>query len=90
MIRCDASTAYSKRPDFEGVPERAVAVLPAGFKVIYMVRHPIERIVSQHHHAHFAGEVGASIDDAVRQHDRFIHYSRYAYQLEPWLEAVGS
>ena len=87
---CDASTGYSKRPDCEGVLERAIRTLPAGFKVIYLVRHPIERIVSQHHHEHFAGLVGPSIDEEVRRHPRYIQYSRYAYQLAPWLEKLGN
>lgn len=89
QICCDASTGYAKRPDMEGVAERAVKVLPAGFQVAYVVRHPIERIVSQHHHEHFEGRVGPSIDDEVRRHPRYVQYSRYSYQLEPWLSAVG-
>lgn len=89
QVRCDASTGYSKRPDFEGVAERAVRVLPQDFKVVYVVRHPIERIVSQHHHEHFAGDVGPSIDDEVRRHARYVQYSQYSYQLQPWLTAIG-
>ena len=86
---CDASTGYAKRPDVDGVVERAVRVLPAGFKAIYMVRHPIERIISQHHHEHTEGLVGPSIDEEVRRHDRYVQYSRYAYQLEPWMAQLG-
>lgn len=86
---CDASTGYAKRPDFDGVVERAMRVLPAGFKAIYLVRHPIERIISQHHHEHTEGLVGPSIDEEVRRHDRYVQYSRYAYQLEPWMEQLG-
>lgn len=89
QICCDASTGYSKRPDIEGVAERAVRVLPADFKVIYVVRHPIDRIISQHHHEHFEGHVGPSIDEEVRRHPRYVQYSRYRYQLEPWIAAVG-
>lgn len=89
QLCCDASTGYSKRPDFEGVARRALEVLPEGFKVAYVVRHPIDRIVSQHHHEYFEREAGRSIDDEVRRHARFVQYSRYSYQLEPWLEAVG-
>jgi len=86
---CDASTGYAKRPDFDGVVERAIRVLPAGFKAIYLVRHPIERIISQHHHEHTEGLVGPSIDEEVRRHPRYVQYSRYAYQLEPWLTELG-
>lgn len=85
----DASTNYSKLPDYEDVAARAVEALPDGFKVIYMVRHPIRRIVSQHHHEFTAGLVGPGIDEEVRKHPRFVDYSRYAFQLKPWLDLVG-
>jgi hypothetical protein len=90
QVCCDASTAYAKRPDFEGVVQRAMQVLPTDFKVIYVVRHPIQRIISQHHHEHFEGKVGPSIDDEVRRHARYVQYSQYAYQLKPWLDAIGA
>lgn len=89
QIVCDASTTYSKRPDFEGVPQRAVKVLPSNFKVIYVVRHPIKRIISQHRHEFTEGLVGPCIDDVVQEQSRFLDYSRYAFQIEPWLEMVG-
>ena len=89
QLLMDASTSYSKRPDFEGVAGRATALLPEDFKVIYLVRHPIERIVSQHYHEYSTGLVGPSIDEAVREHRRYVDYSRYAYQLEPWIAAIG-
>ena len=89
QILIDASTGYAKRPDFEGIAQRALATLPAGFQVIYLVRHPVERIISHYHHEMSIGQVGSSIDEAVRKCPRFVNYSRYAYQLEPWLDAVG-
>jgi hypothetical protein len=86
---CDASTGYAKLPDYEGVPERALQLLPDDFRVIYVVRNPLARIISQHHHEHFQGLVGPSIDAEVRQHERYIRYSQYGYQLAPWLNAIG-
>lgn len=90
QVICDASTDYAKRPDHDGIVDRALQVQPAGFKVIYMVRHPVERIASQHHHEFSAGLVSEHQDKEIRQHSRFVDYSSYAYQLQPWLEAVGS
>lgn len=86
---CDASTGYAKRPDFEGVPDRALKVLPHDFRVIYVIRNPIARIISQHHHEYFHGLVGRSIDEEIRRHPRYVQYSQYSYQLAPWLQAVG-
>ncbi|WP_428308309.1 sulfotransferase family protein [Lacipirellula sp.] len=86
---CDASTGYTKLPDFAGVPARATQLLPAGFQAIYLVRHPIDRIVSHHHHEYFAGQAGPSIDDEIRTQPRYIQYSRYYDQLTPWVDAIG-
>ena len=85
----DASTGYSKRPDFEGVPERAVRVLPAGFRAIYLVRNPITRIISQHHHEFYEGLVPADINEVVLKEPRYVQYSRYFYQVKPWLDTIG-
>ncbi|MDC0936286.1 sulfotransferase [Pirellulales bacterium] len=88
-VICDASTAYAKMPDYQGVAERAAAVLPPDFKVVYIVRHPITRIVSQHHHELTMGMVGPDINAATAVHPRFVQYSQYAYQLQPWIDQVG-
>jgi len=89
QLLCDASTVYSKRPDIEQVARRAVEVLPADFRVVYIVREPIDRIISQHYHEFIEGSVGPDIDAVVRSESRLLNYSRYAYQLEPWREAIG-
>lgn len=85
----DASTDYAKRPEYDGVHERAQQVLPEGFKVIYLVRHPIDRIMSQHRHEFSEGLVSEEVNNEVRWNSRYLDLSSYAYQLEPWLEAVG-
>ena len=57
QLICDASTAYAKRPDFERVSFRASKVLSNDFKVIYIVRQPVDRIVSQYHHEFVNGDI---------------------------------
>ncbi len=90
--RCaEASTAYTKRPVFEGVPARAREVLGPEARMLYVIRDPIKRIVSQHRHEVAVGklETCKDINDAVRQISRYIDYSRYAWQLEPWIDTFG-
>lgn len=88
-ILIDASTGYTKRPDQEGMAERARALLDENFLVIYVVRHPIDRILSHYHHELSIGQAGPSVDEEVRTSPRFVNYSRYAYQLQPWVDAIG-
>ncbi|HEY6565289.1 MAG TPA: sulfotransferase domain-containing protein [Pirellulaceae bacterium] len=88
----DVSTRYSMLPDLPGVADRARAVLGAELKIIYLVRDPLERLVSHHHHMHSlrgAGHMPADIDRCVREQPSLVNYSRYAMQLRPWREAFG-
>ena len=85
----EASTAYTKLPDIRGVPERARRVLGTQLKVIYVIREPVSRIISQHDHEHVYENMGADINQAVRESDPLINYSLYAMQIEPWLERLG-
>ncbi|MFW6012080.1 MAG: sulfotransferase domain-containing protein [bacterium] len=85
----DASTGYTKRPDIPGVAQRARNLLGPDLKAIYLIREPIARTVSQHHHELSLGLVPATLDDAIHRFPRLINYSKYAYQLRPWLEEFG-
>lgn len=85
----DASTAYTKRPDVEGVPRRSLKLLGRELRVIYIVRDPIARTISHHYHEFARGGIVGPLDEAVHRYPRLIDYSRYAYQLRPWLDTFG-
>lgn len=85
----EASTAYTKRPDVDGVPGRAAEILGDDPKIIYIVREPVARVISQHHHDYTEGHCGGSIDRAVRDYPPLIEYTRYAWQIGPWIERFG-
>lgn len=89
QILGEASTAYTKRPDFEGVAERALRICGPQLKLIYISREPISRIVSQYKHELALGLVGGPLDDAVTRHSRFVDYSKYNWQISPWIAAFG-
>lgn len=75
----DGSTSYTKYPSQQGTPE-AVADYGIEPRLLYIVRDPIERIVS---HVNFMADKGASVTrfDA----DHMVNTSRYHQQLERWL-----
>ncbi len=85
----EATTSYTKRPVIPGVPARARHLLGNTLKVIYLVREPIARIISHHHHELTSGQLSCGIDEAIRTDPRFVNYSRYAMQITPWREALG-
>ncbi len=85
----EASTAYTKLPEITGVAERARRVLGSGVKVVYLVREPVSRTISQHYHEVTTRRMTDDINEAVRTAPRLIDQSRYAMQLAPWLDQFG-
>jgi len=81
----EASTAYTKAPDVTGCPMRAASINP-DLKLVYLVREPVSRTLSQHHHEVGMREIRDDVDTAVHRYPRLIAYSCYAMQLRAWLE----
>jgi hypothetical protein len=65
------------------------AHLPRDVQFIYVMRHPIDRLVSQYVHEWTQRVVRCSIDEALDRNPEMIVYSRYAMQLQPFIEAFG-
>jgi hypothetical protein len=84
----EASTNYSKHPLFAGVPARAASVLP-DVKLVYLLRHPVERMRSHWRHARSAGWETRTFARAIEHDPQYLDVSRYAHQLEQWLAVVG-
>ncbi|MDX1387898.1 MAG: sulfotransferase domain-containing protein [Acidobacteriota bacterium] len=90
QICFEASTHYTQRPKFGGVPERARQLLGPGLKVIYLVRDPIDRTVSHLHHALAGGVLDEpALDRALDLFPDLIDFSRYTMQITPWIETLG-
>jgi hypothetical protein len=89
QARGDATTSYSKLPDYPDVAARASVVLPEPPKIVYLVRHPIERIVSQYRFELAHGRATGDINRVVLEDHRYVAYSSYAVQLTPWVQTFG-
>jgi hypothetical protein len=79
----EASTSYTKYPWITGVPQRIASTL-GDVRLIYVVRHPIERMRSQYLHNLATGQEWRAIDVAFEQEPMYRHISRYAFQLEQY------
>lgn len=86
-VRGEASPSYTHAPFFSGVAERMAAVVP-GARLLYLVRDPVERMVSHWLHARVAGEDDRPIEEAFEDLSRnpYLEASRYFAQLSPFLE----
>ena len=82
----EASVNYSEFPDIPGVPERIAKVLP-DVRLIYLVRHPIERMRSQYQWRVWRGfEHDPSMERVLLNDPTYVDTSRYAMQVERYLE----
>lgn len=88
-LRGESSTHYTKLPTYPSTVDRMRLHLEQ-VKVVYIMRHPIDRLVSQYIHEWTQRVIEVPIDKAVDQHPELTAYSRYAMQLAPYLEVFGS
>lgn len=74
----DASTSYSRIRYHPAVVDRIRQHCPAA-KIIYMVRHPLQRMESAHieHLCSSASQVFTSLNDALRRQPMIVDSSRY-------------
>jgi hypothetical protein len=80
----EASPSYTRYPQHRGVPERVAPVLPDA-RLVYLIRHPIERMHSQYLHPVLQGKARAPLDEVLSD-PSYLDTSRYAMQLEQYLE----
>jgi hypothetical protein len=89
-VRGETSPHYTDRPQLEGVAERMHGLVP-GARLIYMVRDPVDRILSHYLHNVAGGYERRPLTEAVgAEPNAYIDRSRYAFQLEPYLERFGA
>jgi len=85
----ESSTHYTKLPTYPKTVERMHGYAPDA-KLIYIIRHPIDRLVSQFIHEWSERKITAPIDEAIDLHSELTDYSYYAMQIEPFLTAYGA
>ncbi len=85
----ESSTHYTKLPTYPETVERARSVVPDA-KLIYVMRHPVDRLVSHYIHEWSQGNTTGTIEEEIARDGMFVDYSRYAMQIGPWLDAYGA
>ncbi len=86
----ESSTHYTKRPRLGHSIERLQQHLTKQTKFIYVVRHPIDRLVSHYVHDWTENTIHEPIDEAIDAHRDLIDFSLYSMQLQPFIEAFGT
>jgi hypothetical protein len=87
QVRGEASPSYTAYPLYEEVPRRMHSVVPDA-KLIYILRDPVERILSHYVDKRTVGLELRSIEEAVKEndgHNQYVFRSKYFMQLEQYL-----
>lgn len=84
----EASTHYTKLPTHPMTVQRLKEHLPEA-RFIYVMRHPVNRLISHYIHEWSTGVYHCGIEEAIDKYPELVDYGRYAMQLEPYFEAFG-
>lgn len=87
-IMGEASTHYTKLPTHPKAVERLKQHLPNA-RFVYVMRHPVDRLVSHYIHEWSTGVYNCGIEEAIGKHPELVAYGRYAMQLAPYFETFG-
>lgn len=83
----ESSPGYTNYPHFAGAPKRMFGVIP-GARLIYILRDPVERIISQYVHSYSSGRENKTLSKALANMatNRYVQRSQYYLQLHQYLE----
>lgn len=84
----EASTHYTKLPTYPQTVVRMRTYL-ASPRLIYVMRDPVDRLISQYIHHWSEREIVDDLDTAVTRRPELLAYSCYARQLTPFVDAYG-
>lgn len=87
VARGESSTSYTMFPFFTGVPDLLLGAVPRP-KLVYLMRHPVERMRSAYQHGLSRGVERRPITEALLHETRYLLPTCYAFQLEQWLPRV--
>lgn len=88
-LRGESSTHYTKLPTHPYTLTRLTTSVRTR-RFVYVMRHPIDRLVSHYIHEWTQGVYTESIDQALERRPELVDYGCYARQLAPWLEGFGA
>jgi len=83
----EASPGYSAFPIFSGAPGRIAATGPDA-KIIYLIREPVERMISSWFQSRCDALEDRPLPESLLLQMKYVDLSRYATQLERYLEYV--
>lgn len=84
----EASTMYTFLPEWPDTPARLHDYNP-NLKLIYVMRQPVDRIISHYTHNWVRNFVTDAPEKVVLSDPTYVNRSRYAVQIRPYIELFG-
>lgn len=85
----ESTTHYAKLPTYPNTIDRLKSTVTDP-RFIYIMRDPVDRLVSQYQHMTLEREISVSFEEAIAGTvPELVDYSCYARQLRPFIEAFG-
>lgn len=85
----EASTSYTMYPNFRKGLWRELHRYNPSMKLIYLYRDPVARCISHYMHVYERGYLDMSLEEAVRRVPLIVNTSRYAAQVQPFIDQFG-
>lgn len=84
----EASTHYTKRPDLPKTVER-LAEFRSDVRLVYMIRNPLDRLVSHYIHDWSEARISTSLNEAISSYAPLLDYGLFGWQVAPFVEKFG-
>ena len=84
----ESSTHYTKRPTHPDTLARMSQHLDK-VKLVYVMRHPIERLISHYVHEWTEGTMSGPIEAEIERSGHLVAYGCYAMQVRPYFTVYG-
>ncbi len=89
LIYGEGSTTYTFYPQFNLEVWNDIYEYNPNMRFIYIIRNPIEKVISQYIHLYERGYISSSIHDALVNHAPLLNNARYFMQIKPYIETFG-
>lgn len=86
-IRGESTPMYTRYPLITVTPERMYSIIPEA-KLIYILRDPIDRFISEYRHRRAEGADNRTLSEALSdlKNNQYVYNSKYYTQLEQYLK----
>ena len=85
----EASTGYTMYPRFNYEIWEDLYEYNSKLKFLYIVRAPLQRVISHYVHSYERGYTDDGIESAIFQLATFVNNTRYHFQISPFIERFG-